>query len=161
MAEDLDIIEGTKQEQYDALYPQLESLLEGETDLIANLANVTSALKEMFEFVWVGFYRVQNDELVLGPFQGTVACTRIPRGKGVCGTCWDTAAVQVVPNVDEFPGHIACSSLTRSEIVLPLFHNAEVVAVLDVDSERLNEFDAVDVKELSKICRLLERKWVK
>lgn len=161
MAEDLDIIEGTKQEQYDALYPQLESLLEGETDLIANLANVTSALKEMFEFVWVGFYRVQNDELVLGPFQGTVACTRIPKGKGVCGTCWDTAAVQVVPNVDEFPGHIACSSLTRSEIVLPLFHNAEVVAVLDVDSERLNEFDAIDVKELSKICRLLERKWVK
>jgi L-methionine (R)-S-oxide reductase len=161
MAEDLDIIEGTKQELYDALYPQLESLLADETDLIANLANVTSALKEMFDFLWIGFYRVQQDELVLGPFQGAVACTRIPKGKGVCGTCWDTAAVQVVPDVDEFPGHIACSSLTRSEIVLPLFHNAQVVAVLDVDSERLNEFDAIDVKELSKICRLVERKWLK
>jgi len=159
MAEDLDIVEGTKQEKYAVLYPQLEALLEGENDLIANLANVSAALKEMFEFLWVGFYFVKGDELVLGPFQGTVACTRIPKGKGVCGTAWDTAAVQIVPNVDEFEGHIACSSLSRSEMVLPLFHEAKVVAVLDVDSERLNEFDAIDVRELSKICRLLERKW--
>ena len=159
MAEDLDIIEGTKQEKYAVLYPQLEALLEGENDLIANLANVSAALKETFEFLWVGFYLVKEDELVLGPFQGTVACTRIPKGKGVCGTCWETAAVQIVPDVDEFPGHIACSSLSRSEIVLPLFHQAKVVAVMDVDSERLNEFDAIDVKELSKICRLVERKW--
>jgi L-methionine (R)-S-oxide reductase len=159
MAEDLSIIEGTKQDKYNALYPQIESLVEGETDLVANLANVSAALKEMFDFLWVGFYTVKGDELVLGPFQGTVACTRIPKGKGVCGTCWDTAAVQVVPNVDEFPGHIACSSSSRSEIVLPLFHNAQVVGVMDIDSERLNEFDSTDVKELSKICRLIERKW--
>ncbi len=159
MAEDLDIVEGTKQEKYAVLYPQLEALLEGENDLIANLANVSAALKEMFEFLWVGFYFVKGDELVLGPFQGTVACTRIGKGKGVCGTAWDTAAVQIVPNVDEFEGHITCNSLSRSEMVLPLFHNANVVAVMDVDSERLNEFDAVDVRELSKICRLLERKW--
>jgi GAF domain-containing protein len=159
MAEDLSIIEGTKQDKYNALYPQIEALVEGETDLVANLANVSAALKEMFDFLWVGFYTVKGDELVLGPFQGTVACTRIPKGKGVCGTCWDTAAVQVVPNVDEFPGHIACSSASRSEIVLPLFHNAQVVGVMDIDSERLNEFDSTDVKELSKICRLIERKW--
>jgi L-methionine (R)-S-oxide reductase len=159
MAEDLSIIEGTKLDKYNALFPQIESLVEGETDLVANLANVSAALKEMFHFLWVGFYTVKGDELVLGPFQGTVACTRIPKGKGVCGTCWDTAAVKVVPNVDEFPGHIACSSASRSEIVLPLFHNAQVVGVMDIDSERLNEFDSTDVKELSKICRLIERKW--
>jgi GAF domain-containing protein len=159
MAEDLSIIEGTKQDKYNALYPQIEALVEGETDMVANLANVSAALKEMFDFLWVGFYTVKSDQLVLGPFQGTVACTRIPKGKGVCGTCWDTAAVQVVPNVDEFPGHIACSSASRSEIVLPLFHNAQVVGVMDIDSERLNEFDSTDVKELSKICRLIERKW--
>jgi L-methionine (R)-S-oxide reductase len=159
MAEDLSIIEGTKLDKYNALFPQIESLVEGETDLVANLANVSAALKEMFNFLWVGFYTVKGDELVLGPFQGAVACTRIPKGKGVCGTCWDTAAVQVVPNVDEFPGHIACSSASRSEIVLPLFQNAQVVGVMDIDSERLNEFDSTDVKELSKICRLIERKW--
>lgn len=159
MAEDLDIVEGTKQQRYDSLYPQLEALLEGEKDTIANLANISAALKEMFGFLWVGFYRVQENELVLGPFHGTVACTRIAKGKGVCGTCWETAAVQVVPDVDAFPGHIACSSLSRSEIVLPLFKNAQVVGVLDIDSERLNEFDAIDVRELSKICRLAERKW--
>lgn len=159
MAEEIEVVEGTKQDKYASLIPQLEALLEGENDLIANLSNTTAAIKEMLGFLWVGFYIVKENELVLGPFQGTVACSRIARGKGVCGTSWDRAAVQVVPNVDEFPGHIACSSLSRSEIVLPLFHEAQVVAVLDVDSERLNEFDAVDVRELSKICRLVELKW--
>jgi GAF domain-containing protein len=127
--------------------------------LIANLGNCSAALKEVFGWQWIGFYLVEGDELVLGPFQGFVACTRIPKGKGVCGTAWEKGSVQVVPNVKEFNGYISCSSYTRSEIVIPLFKNAQVVAVLDIDSEHYDDFDNIDVRELSKICRLLESKW--
>ena len=121
MAEDLSIITGTKEEQYQALIPQIIGLLDGETDLVANLANVCAALKEQFGWLWVGFYLVKNEELVLGPFQGPVACTRIRKGRGVCGTSWAEAKTLIVPDVEKFPGHIACSSLSRSEIVIPLF----------------------------------------
>jgi len=144
MAEDLHIINGTRQEQYEALLPQIAGLLEGEPDLVANLANVTAALKEQFGWLWVGFYLVKQDELVLGPFQGPIACTRIRKGRGVCGTSWATASTLIVPDVEAFPGHIACSSLSRSEIVVPVIRQGEVVAVLDVDSEALNAFDEVD-----------------
>lgn len=155
MAEDLSIITGTKEEQYEALFPQIKGLLEGETDLIANLANIAAALKEQFGWLWVGFYLVKEEELVLGPFQGPVACTRIKKGRGVCGTSWSKAETLIVPDVEKFPGHIACSSLSRSEIVLPLFHNNEVVGVLDVDSADLNTFDETDRKYLEKIVALL------
>src|SRR5688500_11478489 len=126
MAEDLEIISGTKQEQYEALIPQIKALLEGETDLIANLANITAALKEQFGHLWIGFYLVKNSARVLGPFQGPVACTRIKKGRGVCGSSWANATTLIVPDVEKFPGHIACSSLSRSEIVVPLFHNNQV-----------------------------------
>jgi len=155
MAEDLTIITGTKQEQYEALIPQITGLLEGEPDLIANLANVAAALKEQFTWLWVGFYRVKNDELVLGPFQGPVACTRIKKGKGVCGSSWAQRKTLIVPDVEKFPGHIACSSASRSEIVIPVIRNSEVVAVLDVDSKELNEFDAVDQIYLEQIVSLI------
>src|SRR6476661_3243236 len=144
MAEDLQIITGSKQEIYDSLIPQIQGLLEGETDLVANLANVAAALKEQFGWLWVGFYVVKNDELVVGPFQGPVACTRIRKGRGVCGTSWAEAKTLIVPDVEKFPGHIACSSLSRSEIVVPVIGNNEVVAVLDVDSEAHNDFDETD-----------------
>src|SRR6476659_3749691 len=140
MSEDLQIATGTKEEQYEALLPQIKGLLEGETDLIANLANITAALKEQFGWLWVGFYLVKNNELVLGPFQGPVACTRIKKGRGVCGTSWAQAKTLIVPDVEKFPGHIACSSLSRSEIVLPVIHKNEVIAVLDVDSEAYDDF---------------------
>ena len=157
MAEDLKITaSGTKEEQYQALIPQIEALLYGETDLIANLANVAAALKEQFKWFWVGFYLVKNDELVLGPFQGPVACTRIAKGRGVCGTAWDKAETLIVPDVDAFPGHIACSSLSRSEIVLPLFSHGEVIGVLDVDSSELNEFDETDAKYLTQVIDLIK-----
>ena len=155
MAEDLTIITGTKQEQYEALIPQITGLLEGEPDLIANLANVAAALKEQFTWLWVGFYLVKNDELVLGPFQGPVACTRIKKGKGVCGSSWAQRKTLIVPDVEKFPGHIACSSASRSEIVIPVIRNSEVVAVLDVDSKELNEFDAVDQIYLEQIVSLI------
>jgi L-methionine (R)-S-oxide reductase len=156
MAEDLKIINTTdKAEQYQSLVPQIEGLLYGETDLIANLANVAAALKEQFKWFWVGFYLVKNGELVLGPFQGPVACTRIAKGRGVCGTSWAEAKTLVVPDVDAFPGHIACSSLSRSEIVVPLFKDGEVWAVLDVDSEELDQFDETDAKYLEQIVKLL------
>jgi L-methionine (R)-S-oxide reductase len=156
MAEDLKIIDTTdKAEQYQSLIPQIEGLLYGETDLVANLANVAAALKEQFKWFWVGFYLVKNGELVLGPFQGPVACTRIARGKGVCGAAWEQAKTLVVPDVDAFPGHIACSSLSKSEIVLPLFNNGEVWAVLDVDSEELDRFDETDAKYLEQIVKLV------
>jgi len=156
MAEDLKIIDTTdKAEQYQSLIPQIEGLLYGETDLVANLANVTAALKEQFKWFWVGFYLVKNGELVLGPFQGPVACTRIAKGKGVCGAAWQQAKTLVVPDVDAFPGHIACSSLSKSEIVLPLFNNDEVWAVLDVDSEKLDQFDETDAKYLEQIVKLV------
>jgi L-methionine (R)-S-oxide reductase len=155
MAEDLSISKGTKEEQYELLIPQIEGLLTGETDLIANMANVAAALKEQFSWFWVGFYIVKHNELVLGPFQGPVACTRIRKGRGVCGTSWSEAKTLIVPDVEKFPGHIACSSLSRSEIVVPIIKNNEVVAVLDVDSEHLNYFDETDQKFLEKIVDLI------
>jgi GAF domain-containing protein len=151
MSEDLNIIQGTKEEQYKNLLPQIKGLLEGETDLIANLANVAAALKEQFNWLWVGFYLVKNDELVVGPFQGPVACTRIKKGRGVCGTSWADARTLIVPDVEKFPGHIACSSLSRSEIVIPVIRNNEVVGVLDVDSEVPDHFDTTDEKYLTEI----------
>lgn len=155
MAEDLQIKTGTKAEQYESLLPQLKGLLEGEPDLVANLANVTAALKEQFGWFWVGFYLVKNEELVLGPFQGPVACTRIKKGKGVCGSSWAQAATLIVPDVEKFPGHIACSSLSRSEIVVPILKNNEVVAVLDVDSDAYDQFDDTDQLFLEKIVCLI------
>ena len=156
MAEDLHLINASKEEQYLSLLPQIEGLIAGEVDLTANLANVCAALKAQFNFFWVGFYLVKGDELVLGPFQGPVACTRIAKGRGVCGQAWQQKQVILVPDVDAFPGHIACSSLSKSEVVIPLFGaNDEVKAVLDVDSDRLNDFDEIDVTYLSKLCLLL------
>jgi len=156
MSDDLLISKGTKQEQYETLLPQIKALLDGEPDLVANLANVAAALKEQFNWLWVGFYIVKNDELVLGPFQGPVACTRIKKGKGVCGASWANAATLIVPDVEKFPGHIACSSLSKSEIVVPLFKNNEVVAVLDVDSIDLNQFDETDKKFLEDITKVIK-----
>lgn len=156
MAEDLYINAGSKTEKYRALLPQLKNLLAGEDDLIANLANVSAALKETFHFFWVGFYLVKGEELVLGPFQGPIACTRIRKGRGVCGTAWTKAEMLIVPDVDAFPGHIACSSLSRSEIVVPLIReNGEVWGVLDIDSESLNTFDGTDARFLGEICSWL------
>lgn len=156
MAEDLTITKtGSKEEQYQSLIPQIAALLDGETDLIANMANIAAALKEQFNWFWVGFYLVKNDELVLGPFQGPVACTRIQKGKGVCGTAWLKAETIIVPNVDEFPGHIACASASKSEIVLPVYQDENIIAVLDVDSEYLNHFDEIDGKYLHQIISLI------
>lgn len=155
MSEDLQISKGTKEEQYLSIITQIKGLLEGETDLIANLANIAAALKEQFNWWWVGFYLVKNDELVLGPFQGPVACTRIKKGRGVCGTSWAKAETIIVEDVDQFPGHIACSSISKSEIVVPLFLNNEVAGVLDVDSEHLNHFDETDRKYLEEIGSLI------
>jgi L-methionine (R)-S-oxide reductase len=151
MAEDLHVIQGTKEEQYQSLLPQIKGLLEGETDLIANLANVAAALKEQFNWLWVGFYLVKNNELVVGPFQGPVACTRIKKGRGVCGKSWAEAKTIIVADVEKFPGHIACSSLSRSEIVVPVIRNNEVVGVLDVDSEAVDHFDETDKKHLELV----------
>ena len=156
MAEDLSISTGTKTEQYEALIPQIKGLLEGETDLVANLANVAAALKEQFGWFWVGFYIVKGEELVLGPFQGPVACTRIRKGRGVCGSSWQQEKTLIVPDVEKFPGHIACSSLSRSEIVVPLVHNEKVWGVLDVDSSDLDQFDTTDQFYLEQIVQLLQ-----
>ena len=155
MAEDLIIIKGTKEEQYEALIPQIKSLVEGETDLIANLGNVVAALKEQFGWLWVGFYWVKEGQLVLAPFQGPVACTRIHKGKGVCGAAWAEGETLIVPDVEAFPGHIACSSLSKSEIVVPIIRNGEVLGVLDLDSIECNEFDAVDKYFLEQIVALI------
>ena len=155
MAEDLTIITGTKKEQYEALTPQVKGLVEGEDDLIANLANVTAALKEQFSWLWVGFYLVKGDELVLGPFQGPVACTRIKKGRGVCGTSWAQAETLIVPDVEKFPGHIACSSLSKSEIVVPIIKNGEVIGVLDVDSDEYDQFDKTDKNYLEEIVSFI------
>ena len=155
MSEDLLIVIGTKEEQYNTLIPQIKGLLDGENDLIANLANVSAALKEQFGWLWVGFYIVKNDELVLGPFQGPVACTRIKKGRGVCGTSWAKAETLIVPDIEKFPGHIACSSLSKSEIVVPVIRNKEVVAVLDADSSELNQFNSIDQKYLEIIIALI------
>jgi len=156
MAEDLNIHAGTKEEQYQSLLPQIKGLLSGEPDLIANLANICASLIEQFNWLWVGFYIVKNNELVLGPFQGPVACTRIQKGRGVCGTSWQQAATLIVPDVEKFPGHIACSSLSKSEIVVPVIRNGIVVAVLDVDSNLLNQFDATDQYYLEQIIASAE-----
>ena len=157
MAEDLTIIQAAdKATQYKSLIPQIEALLTGEDDLIANLANICAALKEQFNWFWVGFYMIKNNELVLGPFQGPVACTRIAIGKGVCGTAWQNAETLIVNDIDEFPGHIACSSFSRSEIVIPLFNNNEVIGVLDVDSEHLAYFDETDALYLKQIIKLVK-----
>lgn len=156
MAEDLTIITGSKQEQYESLLPQIKGLLQGETDLVANMANTVAALKEQFGWFWVGFYLVKGDELVLGPFQGPVACTRIKKGRGVCGSSWDKAETLIVPDVEKFPGHIACSSLSKSEIVVPVIKDNEVVAVLDVDSDEFNQFDDTDQHYLEKILMLIQ-----
>jgi len=155
MAEDLTILKGSNEEEYQSLLPQIKGLLTGETDLVANMANVAAALKEQFQWFWVGFYVVKNSELVLAPFQGPVACTRIQKGRGVCGTTWARAETLIVPDVEKFPGHIACSSLSKSEIVVPVKRNGEVVAVLDVDSKAYNFFDDTDKRYLEEIVALI------
>lgn len=155
MAEDLFIFQGDKPRKYEALLPQIKSLVESEPDRIANMANVAAALWETFGFFWVGFYRVEGDQLLLGPFQGPVACTRIRKGKGVCGTAWVEGKSLIVPDVDLFPGHIACSSRSRSEIVVPLFQAGQVTAVLDIDSDQVSSFDETDAHYLEQIVTLL------
>lgn len=158
MAEELIISQSEdKKSKYELLLPQLEGLIDGETDLIANLANIAAALKQTMGFFWVGFYLVKDDQLVLGPFQGPIACTRIAFGKGVCGTSWKERKTILVPDVDAFPGHIACSSASKSEIVLPGFRNNEVALVLDVDSDKLNDFDETDIVNLESVMRLIEK----
>ena len=156
MAEDLLIAEGSKTEKYQSIIPQIKGLIEGEPDLVANLANVAAALKEQFGWFWVGFYLVKDNELVLGPFQGPVACTRIRKGRGVCGASWEKAQTLVVPDVEAFPGHIACSSLSRSEIVVPILSAGEVVGVLDVDSDQLNHYDQTDRLYLEEIVSMIQ-----
>jgi GAF domain-containing protein len=155
MAEDLHIGRGSKEEQYLSLIPQIKGLVSGEPDLVANLANIAAALKEQFDFFWVGFYLVKANELVLGPFQGPVACTRINKGRGVCGASWAQANTIIVPDVEKFPGHIACSSISKSEIVVPLIKNNEVWGVLDVDSDQYNSFDETDAQFLQEIVALI------
>lgn len=158
MAEDLIILKGTRRDQYESLLPQIQSLIATEPDVVANLANVAAALKEQFGWMWIGFYLVKGDELVLGPFQGPIACTRIRKGKGVCGTCWAEARTIVVPDVDQFPGHIACSSLSRSEIVIPLFKGSDFLGVLDIDSAELDAFDETDKHYLEQLAVLIKEK---
>lgn len=150
----------SKNEQYESLIPQLKALVQGETDLTANLANISAALKQTFGWFWVGFYIVKNDELVLGPFQGTIACTRIRYGKGVCGAAWTRKESLLVPNVEEFPGHIACSSLSVSEIVVPVYNQlGEVLAVLDVDSDKFDVLNETDVEFLEEIGQIVSEIW--
>jgi L-methionine (R)-S-oxide reductase len=156
MADDLIIHAVKREDRYRELLPQLHALISGETDMIANMANICAALKSTMDFFWVGFYIVKNDELVLGPFQGPVACTRIAKGKGVCGAAWQAAETLIVPDVDKFPGHIACSSLSKSEIVVPVMKDGEVVAVLDVDSDKLEDFTSVDEEYLGQIVTLIK-----
>ncbi|MDP4212632.1 MAG: GAF domain-containing protein [Bacteroidota bacterium] len=155
MSDDLQTIRGTKEQQYQALIPQIEALIEDEPDRVANLANIAAALKEQFNWLWIGFYLVKENELVLGPFQGPVACTRIKKGRGVCGTAWQQMKTLIVPDVQLFPGHISCNSSSKSEIVIPLIQNREVVGVLDADSISLADFDAMDQRFLEQICSLI------
>lgn len=155
MAEDLSINKGSKKEQYQSLTPQIEALITAETDLMANLGNICAALKEQFNWFWVGFYLVKNDELVLSAFQGPVACTRIKKGSGVCGTAWAKSEALIVKDVDQFDGHIACNSASKSEIVIPIYQNQEIIGVLDVDSQHLNHFDKDDQQGLEKIISLI------
>jgi L-methionine (R)-S-oxide reductase len=157
MAEDLVLHQGDKKAQYESLIPQIKGLMTGEDNLIANLGNIAAALKEQFNWLWVGFYWVSGDELVLAPFQGPVACTRIKKGRGVCGTSWEKGITLIVEDVEKFPGHIACSSASRSEIVVPVFQNGQIVGVLDVDSTELAHFDAVDQQYLEEIVGFLDQ----
>ena len=155
MAEELVVSQGERDEIYQGLIPQIKALVGDEKDVVANLANVAAALKQAFNYFWVGFYLVKGDELVLGPFQGPIACTRIQKGKGVCGTSWESQKILLVDDVEEFPGHIACSSLSKSEIVLPIIKDGVVVAILDLDSDKIADFNAVDQKYLSNLCEWL------
>ncbi len=156
MSESIDFTKGADRTiVYEEILPQIQQLIQNEPDLIANLANISAVLKESFNFFWVGFYLVQGDELVLGPFQGSLACTRIKKGRGVCGKAWETGQAILVPDVDLFPGHIACSSLSRSEIVVPILKNDDIIGVLDVDSDQINDFDQVDSLYLGKLAELI------
>lgn len=156
MAEELVLQQGDKAEQYQSIIPQIQATVEGESDVIANLANICAALKQQFDWLWIGFYLVKQNELVLGPFQGPIACTRIAKGRGVCGSVWQQQQVIIVPDVDQFPGHIACSSASRSEIVLPIMKNGECIGVLDIDSEELNQFDEMDAEYLQQLMLMIE-----
>ncbi|MHA3984066.1 GAF domain-containing protein [Acinetobacter venetianus] len=156
MAEELILQQGQKAEQYQSIIPQIQAIIEDETDVIANLANICAALKQQFDWLWIGFYLVKDNELVLAPFQGPIACTRIAIGRGVCGRAWQQQQVIIVPDVDQFPGHIACSSASRSEIVLPMMKNGECLGVLDIDSSELNQFDEVDAKYLKQLIAMIE-----
>jgi L-methionine (R)-S-oxide reductase len=151
MSDDLQLVEGSKADQYRSLLPQIRALVAGETDRVANLANIAAALMQQFDWLWVGFYLVSDGQLVVGPFQGPIACTRISKGRGVCGTAWQEGRTLIVPDVEAFPGHIACSSLSRSEIVVPIYHQGEVVGVLDADSIALNDFDEEDQRWLEQV----------
>ncbi|WP_312050597.1 GAF domain-containing protein [Acinetobacter courvalinii] len=157
MAEELVLQQGHKVEQYQSILPQIQAIVEDEADVIANLANICAALKQQFGWFWIGFYLVKGNELVLGPFQGPIACTRIAKGRGVCGSAWQQQQVIVVPDVDQFPGHIACSSDSKSEIVLPMMKNGECVGVLDIDSDKLNQFDEVDAEHLQQLMAMIEK----
>ncbi|ENX44614.1 GAF domain-containing protein [Acinetobacter sp. NIPH 2100] len=156
MAEELVLQQGHKAEQYQSIIPQIQAIVEDETDVIANLANICAALKQQFDWFWIGFYLVKDSELVLGPFQGPIACTRIAKGRGVCGAAWQQQQVMIVPDVDQFPGHIACSSASKSEIVLPIMKNGQCVGVLDVDSDELNQFDEIDAEYLKQLISVIE-----
>ncbi|MEN5174354.1 GAF domain-containing protein [Acinetobacter higginsii] len=157
MAEELVLQQGHKAEQYQSIIPQIQAIVEDESDVIANLANICAALKQQFGWLWIGFYLVKDNELVLGPFQGPIACTRIAKGRGVCGAAWQQQQVIVVPDVDQFPGHIACSSASRSEIVLPIMKEGECVGVLDIDSDELNQFDQIDAEYLQQLMLIIEK----
>jgi len=157
MAEELVLQHGHKVEQYQSILPQIQAIVEDESDVIANLANICAALKQQFGWFWIGFYLVKGNELVLGPFQGPIACTRIAKGRGVCGSAWQQQQVIVVPDVDQFPGHIACSSDSKSEIVLPIMKNGECVGVLDIDSDELNQFDEIDAEYLKQLISVIEK----
>lgn len=156
MAEELVLQQGHKAEQYQSIIPQIQAIVEDETDVIANLANICAALKQQFNWFWIGFYLVKDRELVLGPFQGPIACTRIAKGRGVCGAAWQQQQVMIVPDVEQFPGHIACSSASKSEIVLPIMRNGDCVGVLDVDSDELNKFDEIDAEYLKQLITVIE-----
>jgi len=156
MAEELSLQQGNKAEQYQSLIPQIQAIVADESDVIANLANICAALKQQFNWFWIGFYLVKDNELVLGPFQGPIACTRIGKGRGVCGTAWQQQKVMIVPDVEQFPGHIACSSDSKSEIVLPVMKQNKCVAVLDIDSDTLDSFDEVDAEYLKQIVAIVE-----
>ena len=156
MAEELSLQQGNKAEQYQSLIPQIQAIVADESDVIANLANICAALKQQFNWFWIGFYLVKDNELVLGPFQGPIACTRIAKGRGVCGTAWQQQKVMIVPDVEQFPGHIACNSDSKSEIVLPVMKQNKCVAVLDIDSDALDSFDEVDAEYLKQIVAIVE-----